>query len=173
MSYQKTGILTEVDLKSHGLLPSQKRFERGPVVIVECVEKIPCNPCVAACPKKAITIDGSIIEIPKVNFDICNGCTLCIARCPGLAIFVVNKNYNDKEATISLPYEFLPRPEKGDIVKALDRQGKVVCNARIEKVLDAKALDRCAVITVVVPKRFYNTVRFIKSIQNKNKIKGG
>jgi Fe-S-cluster-containing hydrogenase component 2 len=171
-SYQQTGVVTEADLQKSKLLPTKERFDKGPVVIVECVEKIPCNPCVAACPKKAITIEGSIIEIPKVNFDICNGCSLCIARCPGLAIFVVNKNYNNKESAISLPYEFLPRPQKGDQVKALDRQGKIVCNARVEKVLDAKALDRCAVITVVVPKRFYNKVRFVKLIQNKNKSKG-
>lgn len=167
MSYQRTGILTEADLKVNGFLPSQKRFERGPVVIVECVEKIPCNPCVAACPKKAITIDGSIIEIPKVNFDICNGCTMCIARCPGLAIFVVNKNFNKTESSISLPYEFLPRPEKGEPVKALNRQGKILCNARVEKILDTKAHDRCAVVTIAVPKRYYNKVRFIKLTSKK------
>jgi len=165
MSYQKSGVLTESDLKKSGLLPTQARFNKGPVVIVECVEKIPCNPCVDACPKKAITIEGSIIEIPKVNFDICNGCTLCIARCPGLAIFVVNKNYNKKAASIALPYEFLPRPQKGDMVKALDRHGKFICQARVEKVLDTKALDRCAVITIAVPKRYYNKVRFIKIIK--------
>jgi Fe-S-cluster-containing hydrogenase component 2 len=162
MPYQKTGVLSESDLKKSKLLPAAERFNKGPVVIVECVEKIPCNPCVDTCSRKAITIEGSIIEIPKVNFDICNGCGICIARCPGLAIFVVNKNYNKKEATISLPYEFLPRPQKGDIVKALDRQGKIVCQARVEKVLDAKALDRCAVVTIVVPKEYYNKVRFIK-----------
>jgi len=162
MPYQTTGILTESDLQKQRLLPSKKRFEKGPVVIVECVEKIPCNPCVEACPKKAITIEGDITNIPQVNFDICNGCTVCIARCPGLAIFVVHKNYNKKEAAISLPYEFVPRPQKGDIVKALDRSGKVVCNARIEKILDAKAVDRCAVVTILIPKKYYNKVRFIK-----------
>ncbi len=170
--YKNTGVLAESDLRKSKLLPSKKRFDKGPVVIVECVEKIPCNPCVAACPKKAITIEGSIIEIPKVNFDICNGCGLCIARCPGLAIFVVNKNYNKKEAAISLPYEFSPKPQKGEIVQSLDRQGKIVCKARTEKVLDAKILDRCAVITIAVPKRFYNRVRFIKLIPKKNQDKG-
>ena len=165
LSYQHSGVLTEADLKVNRLLPTQARFNKGPVVIVECIEKIPCNPCVAACPKKAITIEGSIIEIPKVDFNICNGCTLCIARCPGLAIFVIHKNYNKKEASIALPYEFLPRPQKGDIVKALDRQGKVVSKARVEKVLDTKALDRCAVITIAVPKKYYNKVRFIKIIK--------
>ncbi|MCX7785237.1 MAG: 4Fe-4S binding protein [candidate division WOR-3 bacterium] len=162
MAYQKTGVLTEKDLKQKYLLPSNERFDKGPVVIVECVEKIPCNPCVDACPKKVISIKGSINEIPKVNFDSCNGCGLCIARCPGLAIFVVHKNYNQKESAISLPYEFLPRPQKGQIVNALDRKGKVVCLGRVEKVIDTKAVDRCAIVTIAVPKKFYNKVRFFK-----------
>jgi Fe-S-cluster-containing hydrogenase component 2 len=163
LSYQSSGVLTENDIKSKGLLPSQKRFEQGPVVIVECVEKIPCNPCVDACSKKAISIKGSITNIPQVNFDKCNGCTVCIARCPGLAIFVVN--YNQKQTAISLPYEFLPRPKINDIVNALDRNGKKVCKAHVIKVLDAKGLDRCTVITITVPKKYYNKVRFIKLIK--------
>ncbi|MEO0082818.1 MAG: 4Fe-4S dicluster domain-containing protein [candidate division WOR-3 bacterium] len=162
LSFKQTGVLTENDLKKSKLLPSKARFNKGPVVVVECIEKIPCNPCADACPKNAITIENSIIEIPKVNFDVCNGCGLCIARCPGLAIFVINKNYNPKEAAISLPYEFLPRPQIGEIVLALDRKGKYICNARVEKVLDTKATDRCAVITIAVPKKYYNKVRFIK-----------
>jgi len=165
LSYQRNGVLTESELKSHGLIPSKERFDKGPVVIVECVEKIPCNPCVDACLKKAISIKGSITNIPQVNFDKCNGCTVCIARCPGLAIFVVNKNYNQKQASISLPYEFTPRPKINDIVNALDRNGKTVCKAHVIKVLDAKGLDRCAVITITVPKKFHNKVRFIKLIK--------
>ena len=161
-SYQHSGVLTDNDLKSRGLLPSQKRFDKGSVVIVECIENIPCNPCVDACSKKAISIKGSITNLPQVNFDKCNGCTVCIARCPGLAIFVVNKNYNQKQAAISLPYEFTPRPKISDIVSGLDRNGKIVCQAHVIKVLDAKGFDRCVVVTITVPKRFYNRVRFIK-----------
>jgi len=167
LSYQKTGIVSEADLTEKKLLPNKARFDKGPVVIVECIENIPCNPCVDACARKAIKIYGDITNIPQVNFDACNGCTLCIARCPGLAIFVVNKNYNKTESAISLPYEFTPRPQKGEIVKALDRQGKIICNGRVEKVLDAKLLDRCSVITIAVPKKFYNKVRFIKLKEKK------
>jgi Fe-S-cluster-containing hydrogenase component 2 len=154
--------LAEADLRKHGLLPSRERLGQGPVVVVECVQQIPCNPCVEACPRKAITIEGDITNVPKVRFSACNGCTLCIARCPGLAIFVVNENYNAREASVALPYELLPRPEKGDIVDGVDRHGEVCCNARIVKVLDSKALDRCAVVTIAVPKRFYNAVRGIR-----------
>jgi Fe-S-cluster-containing hydrogenase component 2 len=167
--FEKTGILSNSDLRKLKLLPSTQRCNKGPVVIVECIQEIPCDPCVAACPKKAITIEGNITNIPKVNFELCNGCTLCIARCPGLAIFVVNKNYSKKEATITLPYEFLPLPGKGEVVYGLDRTGRKVCRAKVEKVLTSKTFDHCAVIAITVPKKYWNTVRNIKLITKESK----
>lgn len=165
-AFERSGVLDEAELGRWKLLPSKARFDKGPVVLVECVQEIPCNPCVDACARKAIRIDGNITNIPQVNFDACNGCTVCIARCPGLAIFVVNRNYNAKEASIALPYELLPRPRKGDIVTAVDRSGKPCCKARVEKVLESRALDRCAVITIAVPKRYYNTARGIRIVNS-------
>lgn len=165
--YEKTGILSDSDLKKLNLLPSTKRANQGPVVIIECVQEIPCDPCAAACSRKAITIKGNITNIPKVNFKLCNGCTLCIPRCPGLAIFVVNKNYNNKEASVTLPYEFIPLPEKGEIVYGLDRTGKKICRARVEKVLTSKSFDHCAVISITVPKKYWNLVRNIKLIKER------
>lgn len=132
------------------------------MVVVECVENIPCDPCAGACPRKAITIAGGLTDLPRVDFGKCNGCTLCIARCPGLAIFVVNYNYSKTEATVTLPYELLPRPAVGDTVDALDRSGRKVAAGKVMKVLDGKALDRCAVVTVAVPKRLWNEVRSIR-----------
>ena len=157
--FEKTGILSNPDLMRLDLIPSRQRYDQGPVVMVECVQEIPCDPCAAACARKAITIEGNITNIPKVNFDLCNGCTLCIPRCPGLAIFVVNKNYSKQEASITLPYEFLPIPQKCEIVEGLDRAGKKVCRARVEKVITAKSFDHCAVITIIVPKKYWNRVR--------------
>ena len=166
-SYEKNGILKDSNLKKLNLLPSTKRANQNPVVIVECVQKIPCDPCAVACPKKAITIKGNIINIPKVNFKLCNGCTLCIPRCPGLAIFVVNKNYNIKEASVTLPYEFIPLPKKGEIVFGLDRTGKKVCRTRVERVINSKSFDHCAVITIAVPKKYWNIVRNFRLIKER------
>lgn len=163
-AFERTGVLDEAELKRRKLLPSKARFDQGPVVVVECVQEIPCNPCADACARKAIRIEGNLTNVPQVNFDACNGCTVCIARCPGLAIFVVNRNYNTREASIALPYELLPRPKKGDIVAAVDRSGKPCCKARVEKVLESRALDRCAVVTIAVPKRYYNTARGIRVV---------
>jgi len=162
LPHQRSGVLSPVDLAARGAVPTKERLAAGPVVMVECIENIPCNPCAYACPRKAITIDGELTDTPKVDFSKCNGCTLCIAKCPGLAIFVVHKNFSKTEATVTIPYELLPRPETGARVACLDRAGRAVCRGRVVKVLDTKALNRCAVVTVAVPKRYWNTVRNIR-----------
>ena len=161
--HKRSGVISESELKRRGVLPSMKRLKQGPCVIVECVENIPCNPCAYACPRKAITIDGELTDVPEVDFEKCNGCTLCIARCPGLAIFVVDYDHSKTHATVTIPYELLPRLEKGQRVAALDRDGKRVCTGVVTRVLDTKKMDRCAAITVRVPKDCWNNVRQIKA----------
>jgi Fe-S-cluster-containing hydrogenase component 2 len=155
-------VLSAKELSGAVALPSEERLAIGPVVMVECIENIPCNPCAYACPRKAITIEGALTDTPRVDFSKCNGCTLCVAKCPGLAIFVVNRDYSKTAATVTMPYELLPRPETGARVLCLDRAGKAVCSGKVVKVLDAQALNRCAVVTVALPKRFWNTVRSIQ-----------
>lgn len=127
-NYEKTGILSKKDL----ILPSKKQLEKG-VAIIECIQEIPCDPCVDSCPVKAISMKD-INAIPIMNFDKCIGCGKCIGICPGLAIFFVK--IKDGKALISLPYEFLPVPKVGSKVKALDREGKVVGGAIIKRVIE-------------------------------------
>jgi len=152
-------VLSPRELAARGAVPTAERLAAGPVVMVECIENIPCNPCAYACPRKAITIEGDLTDTPRVDFSKCNGCTLCIAKCPGLAIFVVHKDFSKTEAAVTMPYELLPRPEKGASVACLDRAGRQVCRGKVVKVLDTKALNRCAVVTLAVPKRYWNVVR--------------
>lgn len=171
-SYQRTGVVSKSELKNKGLVPPTERLKKGPVVMVECIENIPCDPCSYACPREAITIEGGLTAIPKVEFSKCNGCGVCVARCPGLAIFVVNWAYSAKEATVTLPYELIPIPEVGAVVSGLDRSGKKVCTARVVKVAAMPPAGggvaskvhhyRCAMVTIAVPKRFWNDVRAIR-----------
>lgn len=160
--HQQTGVLTERELARRGALAPESRLKQGPVVIVECVENIPCNPCAFACPRKAITIEGKLTDTPRVDFHKCNGCTLCIAKCPGLAIFVVHRDWSKTHSTVTIPYELLPRPQVGERVGLLDRSGKATGTGEVLRVLDSKAQNRCAVVTVKVPKRLYNSVRSIR-----------
>lgn len=161
MTLIKDGYFDAEELEKLPGVPSKKRLEKGPVVVIECAQQIPCNPCEEACHKRAIEIGNSIINLPVLNAELCTGCGLCIASCPGQAIFVVDMTYSDTEAAVQFPYEFLPYPEVGKEVDGLNRAGEKVCDAKVLKVLNPKKFDRTAVITVAVPKEFGMEVRNI------------
>lgn len=157
-------MLSEEDIlkkiKSSPGYPSKRRFAKGPVAVIECPEEIPCNPCENVCPSKAIIVGSPITNLPRLIEDRCTGCGLCIPACPGLAIFVVNINYSQKEASISIPYELLPLPKVGDEVKVLNREGKPICKGKVIKLSDGR--DHTKIVTVAVPKEFFEVARGIK-----------
>ena len=149
--YEKTGVLSTKDLK----LPSEKQLEKG-VAILECVQEIPCNPCVDSCPVNAISMKD-INAPPVIDFDKCIGCRKCVGLCPGLAIFVVK--VKDGKSLITLPYEFLPVPKAGDKVKALDREGEIREEGIIRKVVKK---DKTMIITVEVSEDLAMDIRNIR-----------
>jgi len=160
--YKSSGVLTEEELLSLPGVPSKKRAAEGPVAVVECAEKFPCNPCETACVHGAIKIGKPIINLPELDVEACLGCGECIPQCPGLAIFVMDFTYSDSEASISFPYEFLNLPNVGDEVKAVNRAGEVVTTGKVIKVENHPSQDRTSVITISVPKRFGWEVRGIQ-----------
>lgn len=162
MALLKNGYLSDEELRTLPGFPSAERMEKGPVVVIECAQVIPCNPCVDACRQHAIIIDGPITALPRLDEDKCTGCGLCIAVCPGQAIFVVDYTYSEKEGTVQLPYEYLPLPEVGDIVDGLNRAGKMVCQSKVKRVVNSKVNDRTPIITLIVPKEFLMEVRSLK-----------
>ena len=160
VGYRDDGVLRRGDLE--GLCPTDERLRSGPVVIIECVENIPCNPCVTACPKGAITIEGDINGVPEVDFERCDGCGVCLSACPGLAIFGVDLSGDGETATVRVPYELLPLPEPGEAVVTLDREGGVVGEARVARVLNTKALDRTPIVSLEVPRETAMEVRHFR-----------
>ncbi len=140
---------------------TEERRKKKPYVVIECPERIPCNPCVDACPQGAITIEGSIIELPQVDYEKCTGCLMCIPRCPGLAIFVIDER-PEAHSIIYIPYELLPIPERGARAIGLDREGRERCEVEVVKVLQSPKFNRCTVIGISVPKGLENEIRFFK-----------
>ena len=160
---ERTGIPTDDDLEK--VIPDKKRLAQGPVVIIECFQKIPCDPCAISCKLGAIKPFKDINDLPQVDFDKCTGCGICISSCPGLAIFVIDMNYSEEKSLIKLPHEMLPLPEKGEEVYALDRAGKVVSKVKVIKVLKIK--NKTNIISLEVPKGMAMKVRSIK-VEDKN-----
>ena len=93
------------------ILPNKDRRQKKPYVLIECFQEIPCDPCIKACPKGAIEIVDNINNIPQVDLDKCDGCGLCIALCPGLAIFAIDETKDDF-AIPKIPHEFNPPQKK-------------------------------------------------------------
>ncbi|KAB3526756.1 4Fe-4S binding protein [Alkaliphilus serpentinus] len=157
---ESTGIPTQQDID--GVFPSEERMAKGPVVIVECYQNIPCNPCYTACNTGAIKEFVDINDLPNVDHSLCNGCSLCVSNCPGLAIMVIDITFSEEEALIKLPYEFLPLPTVNQVVKGLDRGGQPVCDARVVKVINSKALDKTPIVSIAVEKQYAKAVRNIR-----------
>ncbi len=162
MSLVETGYLEYQELAEKQKLPSEERFMKGPVAVIECVQEIPCNPCERACKFGAIEIGQPITKLPHLIEEKCVGCGVCVSRCPGLAIFILNKNYSENTGTVAFPYEYYPTPEVGEEREAVNRRGEVICTGEIIKVMNPQSFDYTPVVTIEIPREFTDEVRSIK-----------
>jgi len=160
LSFRKTCIITIEELRKIGLMPPQNRLKRGPVVLIECPEEIPCNICVDACPFNAISMER-ITSIPKVDWDKCVGCGVCVTSCPGLAIFVVDVSREDT-AFVTVPYEFLPRPKPGEKVMILGRDGRSLGQGVVKAVFEQ---NKTLAVKIEVPKEIAFEVKGIRVVK--------
>lgn len=162
------GIDISQNLLRHGFIGDDE-VERFPGVIskkgihpvIECGQNIPCNPCQSACHKGCIAIGDHMTSLPVVDPESeCINCGMCVASCPGQAIFLVDEE--EDHTLITMPYEFYPLPVVGEKGMALGRDGHEVCEAEITNVRTSKAYDHTALVTMKVPAKYAMTARFYK-----------
>ena len=158
----KTGVLTEEELKKSPGIPTEARRQKGPVASIECLEDIPCNPCESSCNVDAIIVGEDITNIPHLYGDKCVACQTCVYICPGQAIVMVDESLPNGKATVMMPYEYRPLPEKGDVVSALNRAGQELGDATVVAVRQTKRMDQTATVTIEVPKEWSMQARAIK-----------
>ncbi|EGW38784.1 FAD-dependent oxidoreductase [Desulfosporosinus sp. OT] len=156
----RVGFIAEDEISRYPGVTKQK----GVHPVIECTQNIPCNPCQDACPKKCIRIGSQITALPVVDeSETCIDCGMCVASCSGQAIFLVNEDFAEDYATVTLPYEFLPLPPEGDKGFALGRDGQKVCTAEVVQVRSAPAFDKTHLLTIKVPRDMAMKARFYKA----------
>ena len=160
--FEKTGIPSkEMIMKK---FPPIGRINKGAVAVIECYKEIPCNPCETACKFDAIKVGEDINNIPEAQFENCTGCAICLSKCPGLAIMIVDGSKSKDTVEVKIPYEFLPLPKEGQIVKGLNREGKYITDVKVLKVLNPRSFDRTPVITIETDRKFLYEIRNIRVV---------
>ncbi len=128
---------TQEILKSR---PGKEFFEvrvpekkEGVYPIINCVQEIPCNPCEAVCPRNSIKIGEPITNVPQYVGG-CIGCEICVAKCPGLAITLVD--WRKGNPVVTVPFEFEPDDyfKVGDMVEVTDRLGNLLGKAEVVRI---------------------------------------
>ena len=146
------GYVTQEELQA---FPAASEKRGGVHPVIECTQNIPCNPCQDACKFGCIMVGRQITSIPQIDHEKkCTGCGMCVASCSGQAIFLVDDDYDETHAAITMAYEFLPYPEKGQKGTALSRAGQPVCEAEVLSLRRSAATDGTALLTIAVPKEF-------------------
>ncbi len=146
-----------------GLHPIPKDKEIYPVI--RCAQEIPCNPCTEVCVLQSIKIkEPTIMGRPQFEGN-CLGCTRCISICPGLAITLVDKRYDDtkKTARVVIPWEM---PEGtiriDDEVTTTGMEGEVIGKAKVIGKKKSKWQNKRVLVSIEVPFKDANNVAGIR-----------
>ena len=165
--FRFTGVASEEELQQCTGIPSRQRRAKGRVANIECLQCIPCNPCESACSVGAIHLNGRISNTPVLDEEKCIGCGKCVARCPGLAITVINEAWSDTTATLDFPYEFIPLPLPGAEVEAVDRAGVCLGPARVLSVTADPSVSGTHIIRIEAEKAIIEKARSIRRLAGK------
>ena len=133
--------------------------------VIRCVQEIPCNPCVEACPKGWVTLEGeSIMSLPRWDKE-CVGCLKCAVVCPGLAIAVVDRRFDStgKKVQVWLPWELDENTVRiGKEVALTGFEGEDVGAGTVLHIRSLKWMDKRKMVQVEVDSKLATKVAGIR-----------
>jgi len=136
--------------------------------VIRCVQEIPCNPCVEACPKGWVRLENeSITSLPRWEGE-CVGCLKCAVVCPGLAITVVDRRFDPtgRTAQVWVPWEIDDEQVKvGNQVSLTGSEGESVGSGIVRHIRTLKWMDKRRMVQIEVDSRLATKVAGIR-IQN-------
>jgi thioredoxin reductase/Fe-S-cluster-containing hydrogenase component 2 len=122
--------------------------------ITHCVQEIPCNPCTESCIKQSIKIKDSNIMGTPIFEGECLGCSRCVSLCPGLAITLIDKRYDDtrKTARIVIPWE-MPKDsiKVNQKISTTDIDGKIIGDGKIIAIKASDWQNKRQLVSVEIP----------------------
>ncbi len=133
-----------------------------PVALVDCRQEIPCNPCEEACRRGAIRVGEDVCSPPVYDPGRCDGCGRCVALCPGMAIFLLDRRAGRGRAEVTVPWEMEKRIAEGERAWAVDERGKVLAEGKIVKVRRAGGRWPTWMVTIRVPEEWALKVRGVR-----------
>ncbi len=139
-----------------------ERAADGAVAVVVCRERIPCNPCEEACRKGAIIVGEDICAPPRYDPGRCDGCGRCVAMCPGMAVFLLDRSAGKGKAHVTLPYEMHDAVEEGGEAWAVDGAGEPLGKGKIIKTAKMSRKDATTLVTLEVPEEWSLKVKGLR-----------
>jgi ferredoxin len=121
--------------------------------VIRCIQQIPCDPCLQACPKAAIAMEG-LSEPPSFASEACLGCAECVLACPGLAIVLVDEGFDPEHrlALLTLPLELEEgRFRIGEEVETVGTEGERIGAGRLIAFRNSESQDRRRLLLLEVP----------------------
>jgi len=134
----------------------------GAVAVVDCREEIPCNPCEDACRRGAISVGENVCAVPRYDPGLCDGCGRCVALCPGMAIFLLDRSEDNGKVRITLSYEMREEIKEGDEAWAMDGEGRPLGKGKIVKVAKMSKSGVGLLVTLQAPEEWALKVRGVR-----------
>ncbi len=75
---------------------------------------------------------------------------------------LVDGSKSEEYVHMTIPFEFMPLPEEGDLVDGLDREGNFLEKVKVLKVTNPKSYDRTPLVKLEVNRKYMYDFRNIR-----------